>query len=151
MEDIAPPPPPPPSQPEPHTPEPEEITNEISVVAEEKHVNEYHQSSEVTNQINESHNSQEEEEEREETAVTEPSLAVVEPTHDPYTPRVLDDNCGADNGGCDQKCERVLYPGENEPRIRCSCSQGFSLDPYDYSTCHGKSSVVLFLFVNVNE
>ncbi|XP_075161744.1 uncharacterized protein LOC142234478 isoform X2 [Haematobia irritans] len=55
---------------------------------------------------------------------------------DPYTPRVLDTNCGSDNGGCDQKCERVVFSGENQPRIQCSCGEGFSLDPYDYSTCH---------------
>lgn len=61
-----------------------------------------------------------------------------ESTQDPYAPRVLDDNCGSDNGGCDQKCERVLYPGENQPRLQCSCGEGFSLDPNDYSTCHGE-------------
>uniref|UniRef100_A0A1A9W7Q2 Fibrillin-2 n=1 Tax=Glossina brevipalpis TaxID=37001 RepID=A0A1A9W7Q2_9MUSC len=60
---------------------------------------------------------------------------VVEPTQDPYTPRVLDEDCGSNKGGCSQNCERLLYPGENEPRLRCSCHEGFSLDPYDYSTC----------------
>lgn len=62
---------------------------------------------------------------------------VVEPTQDPYTPRILDEDCGSNKGGCSQNCERLLYPGENEPRLRCSCHGGFSLDPYDYSTCHG--------------
>ncbi|XP_062134383.1 uncharacterized protein LOC133844425 isoform X2 [Drosophila sulfurigaster albostrigata] len=61
---------------------------------------------------------------------------VVAPTNDPYSPRLLDENCGEDRGGCAQKCERVLFPGENEPRLKCSCYQGFTLDPQDYSTCH---------------
>lgn len=122
------PPPPPPVQP--HTPvhEPEEISNEIP--EDKREHTEYHESSEVTNKIAETSH-------QEPPVVTE-LPTVVEPTQDPYTPRVLDNNCGSDNGGCDQICERVLFPGENEPRIKCSCSQGFSLDPYDYSTCHGK-------------
>ncbi|KAM7358330.1 uncharacterized protein ACRADG_003345 isoform 2-T3 [Cochliomyia hominivorax] len=121
------PPPPPPRQP-PQTPvhEPEEISNEIP--GAEREQTEYHESSEVTNKISETTH-------QESPAVTD-LPAVAEPTQDPYSPRVLDDNCGPDNGGCDQKCERVLFPGENEPRTKCTCSHGFSLDPYDYSTCH---------------
>ncbi|KNC24941.1 hypothetical protein FF38_08702, partial [Lucilia cuprina] len=126
-ENVALPPPPPPTQPQTPEHEPEEISNEIPT-GEREHT-EYHESSEVTNKIAETSHHEESE------AVTE-LPAVVEPTPDPYAPRVLDYNCGPDNGGCDQKCERVLFPGENEPRIQCSCSQGFSLDPYDYSTCH---------------
>ncbi|XP_067646329.1 fibrillin-3 [Eurosta solidaginis] len=61
---------------------------------------------------------------------------VVAPTQDPYTPRLLDENCGADRGGCEQKCERLLFPGENEPRLKCACFEGFSLDPNDYVSCH---------------
>ncbi|XP_060658313.1 fibrillin-1 isoform X1 [Drosophila nasuta] len=61
---------------------------------------------------------------------------VVPPTSDPYSPRLLDENCGEDRGGCAQKCERVLFPGENEPRLKCSCYKGFTLDPQDYSSCH---------------
>uniref|UniRef100_A0A1B0FQQ1 Uncharacterized protein n=1 Tax=Glossina morsitans morsitans TaxID=37546 RepID=A0A1B0FQQ1_GLOMM len=68
---------------------------------------------------------------------------VVEPTQDPYTPRILDENCGSNKGGCSQNCERLLYPGENEPRLRCSCHEGFSLDPYDYSTCHDINECLL--------
>ncbi|XP_046807658.1 fibrillin-1 isoform X5 [Lucilia cuprina] len=126
-ENVALPPPPPPTQPQTSEHEPEEISNEIPT--REREHTEYHESSEVTNKIAETSHHEETE------AVTE-LPAVVEPTPDPYAPRVLDYNCGPDNGGCDQKCERVLFPGENEPRIQCSCSQGFSLDPYDYSTCH---------------
>ncbi|XP_017844210.1 multiple epidermal growth factor-like domains protein 6 [Drosophila busckii] len=61
---------------------------------------------------------------------------VVEPTQDPYTPRVLDSNCGDDNGGCEQICERLLFPGENEPRLKCSCQTGYTLDPLTYTNCH---------------
>ncbi|XP_065361428.1 fibrillin-2 isoform X1 [Calliphora vicina] len=127
QDNVALPPPPPPTQPQAPEHLPEEISNEIPGV--EREHTEYHESSEVTNKIAETSHQEESQ------AVTE-LPAVVEPTPDPYTPRVLDNNCGADNGGCDQKCERVLFPGENEPRIQCSCSQGFSLDPYDYSSCH---------------
>ncbi|XP_037938996.1 fibrillin-2 [Teleopsis dalmanni] len=73
------------------------------------------------------------------TVVTPPVTdinIIVEPTKDPYTPRLLDNNCGTDNGGCEHKCERLLYPGENEPRLKCSCFEGFSLDPNDYAACH---------------
>ncbi|KAH8365730.1 hypothetical protein KR093_003824, partial [Drosophila rubida] len=61
---------------------------------------------------------------------------VVAPTKDPYSPRLLDENCGEDRGGCAHKCERLLFPGENEPRLKCSCHEGFALDPQDYSSCH---------------
>ncbi|XP_043865733.1 sushi, von Willebrand factor type A, EGF and pentraxin domain-containing protein 1 isoform X2 [Drosophila mojavensis] len=61
---------------------------------------------------------------------------VVEPTEDPFTPRLLDENCGEDRGGCAHKCERLLFPGENEPRLKCSCNEGYTLDPQDYATCH---------------
>ncbi|XP_055910382.1 fibrillin-2 isoform X2 [Eupeodes corollae] len=61
---------------------------------------------------------------------------VVQPTVDPYTPRVLNQSCGPDKGGCDHNCEMVLYPGENEPRVVCSCYSGFTLDPYNYRQCH---------------
>ncbi|KAH8278249.1 hypothetical protein KR044_008526, partial [Drosophila immigrans] len=61
---------------------------------------------------------------------------VVAPTKDPYSPRLLDENCGEDRGGCAHKCERLLFPGENEPRLKCSCNEGFTLDPLDYSNCH---------------
>lgn len=140
-ENIAPPPPPPPTQPESHAQEIEQISNEIPSVEKEKDETEYHHSSEVTNLIDKSHSKEDNTQ-----TVTESSSVVVEPTHDPYAPRVLEETCGPDNGGCDQKCERVLYPGENEPRNKCSCSQGFSLDPYDYSTCHGNWRSSLFFF-----
>lgn len=125
-EDVVPqPPPPPPTQPQTHVEK--EISNEIPDVEPEQI--QPVSSSETTNKIAENT------EEEGAKAVTDINV-VVEPTKDPYTPRVLDYNCGVDNGGCDQKCERVLFPGENEARIKCSCSSGFSLDPYDYSKCH---------------
>ncbi|XP_037899869.1 fibrillin-2-like [Glossina fuscipes] len=77
------------------------------------------------------------------TEVSTEANIVVEPTQDPYTPRILDEECGANKGGCSQMCERLLYPGENEPRLRCSCHEGFSLDPYDYSTCHDINECLL--------
>ncbi|XP_030385204.1 fibrillin-2 isoform X2 [Scaptodrosophila lebanonensis] len=69
------------------------------------------------------------------TAITDINI-VVEPTQDPYTPRVIDNNCGPDLGGCAHKCERLLFPDENEPRLKCSCHEGFTLDPNDYTSCH---------------
>lgn len=71
-------------------------------------------------------------------AVTDVNI-VVQPTVDPYTPRVLNQSCGPDKGGCDHNCEMVLYPGENEARVVCSCYSGFTLDPYNYRGCHGKN------------
>ncbi|XP_055846374.1 fibrillin-2 isoform X2 [Episyrphus balteatus] len=68
-------------------------------------------------------------------AVTDVNI-VVQPTVDPYTPRVLNQSCGPEKGGCDHNCEMVLYPGENEPRVVCSCYSGFTLDPYNYRGCH---------------
>nr|XP_036215004.1 fibrillin-1 isoform X2 [Bactrocera oleae] len=117
---VAPPPPPPPAVAEVKETE-QEISNEIETAAHEN-----------TSQ------------ERESVAPTnaEPVVPVtdvniiVAPTQDPYTPRYLDDNCGADKGGCEHKCERLLFPGENEPRLKCSCFDGFSLDPNDYASCH---------------
>lgn len=119
---VAPPPPPPPAVAEVEETE-QEISNEIETAAHEN-----------TSQ------------ERESVAPTnaEPVVPVtdvniiVAPTQDPYTPRYLDDNCGADKGGCEHKCERLLFPGENEPRLKCSCFDGFSLDPNDYASCHGE-------------
>lgn len=70
-------------------------------------------------------------------AVTDINI-VVEPTKDPYSPRLLDESCGEDRGGCAQKCERLLFPGENEPRLKCSCNDGYTLDPQDYSSCLGR-------------
>ncbi|XP_034480924.1 uncharacterized protein LOC117786685 [Drosophila innubila] len=67
-------------------------------------------------------------------AATDISI-VVAPTKDPYTPRLLDENCGEDRGGCAHKCERLLFPGENEPRLSCSCHKGYTLDPTDASSC----------------
>ncbi|KAL7732539.1 hypothetical protein ACLKA6_019174 [Drosophila palustris] len=67
-------------------------------------------------------------------AATDISI-VVAPTKDPFTPRVLDESCGEDRGGCAHKCERLLFPGENEPRLSCSCHSGFTLDPTDESSC----------------
>ncbi|EDW77004.2 uncharacterized protein Dwil_GK21208 [Drosophila willistoni] len=61
---------------------------------------------------------------------------VIEPTSDPYTPRLLDSDCGKDQGGCAHKCERLLFPGENEPRLKCSCFEGYALNTQDYATCH---------------
>ncbi|XP_068142735.1 uncharacterized protein [Drosophila tropicalis] len=61
---------------------------------------------------------------------------VIEPTSDPYTPRLLDADCGKDQGGCAHKCERLLFPGENEPRLKCSCFEGYALNTQDYATCH---------------
>ncbi|XP_034137284.1 uncharacterized protein LOC117589448 isoform X2 [Drosophila guanche] len=70
----------------------------------------------------------------EELAVTEDS-AVVEPTKDPYAPRFLDEDCGEDRGGCEHICSRLLYPDENEPVLKCSCREGYTLDPSDYVSC----------------
>ncbi|XP_032596993.2 uncharacterized protein LOC6556435 [Drosophila grimshawi] len=67
--------------------------------------------------------------------VTDINNIVVAPTQDPYSPRVLDENCGKDRGGCAHKCERLLYPGENEPRLKCSCNEGYTLDLQDYARC----------------
>ncbi|XP_070064143.1 uncharacterized protein [Drosophila virilis] len=67
-------------------------------------------------------------------AVTDINI-VVEPTKDPYSPRLLDESCGEDRGGCAHKCERLLFPGENEPRLKCSCNEGYTLDPQDYAGC----------------
>ncbi|XP_061395029.1 fibrillin-1-like, partial [Musca vetustissima] len=113
---VPPPPPPAVTTPEPvptHVENVEDVNNEI-----------YHGHEE-----DQHHHKVEEEQE-------ESNAGAAETTQDPYEPRVLDENCGSDNGGCDQKCQRVLFPGENEPRIQCACAEGFSLDPYDYSTCH---------------
>ncbi|KAH8402834.1 hypothetical protein KR222_002263 [Zaprionus bogoriensis] len=60
---------------------------------------------------------------------------VVAPTQDPYAPRLLNDSCGEDRGGCAHKCERLLFPGENEPRLKCSCNDGYTLDLTDYASC----------------
>ncbi|XP_002135356.3 fibrillin-1 isoform X1 [Drosophila pseudoobscura] len=60
---------------------------------------------------------------------------VVEPTKDPYTPRFLDEDCGEDRGGCEHICKRLLYPDENEPVLKCSCREGYTLDPSDYVSC----------------
>ncbi|BFF99792.1 uncharacterized protein DMAD_07613 [Drosophila madeirensis] len=70
----------------------------------------------------------------EEVAVTDVS-AVVEPTKDPYAPRFLDEDCGEDRGGCEHICSRLLYPDENEPVLKCSCREGYTLDPSDYVSC----------------
>ncbi|XP_034656896.1 uncharacterized protein LOC117894121 isoform X2 [Drosophila subobscura] len=69
-----------------------------------------------------------------EVAVAEVS-AVVEPTKDPYAPRFLDEDCGEDRGGCEHICSRLLYPDENEPVLKCSCREGYTLDPSDYVSC----------------
>ncbi|XP_058980408.1 latent-transforming growth factor beta-binding protein 4 isoform X2 [Musca domestica] len=125
------PPPPPPTRPtDPPTSyneNVEHLSNEITPLNTQNPAEEDHQQ----------HHNEEEEEERTHVVEQEVTNSVTaEATQDPYEPRVLDENCGSDNGGCDQKCQRVLFPGENEPRIQCACAEGFSLDPYDYSTCH---------------
>ncbi|XP_073842989.1 uncharacterized protein isoform X3 [Musca autumnalis] len=129
------PPPPPPATPtEPpqvHTENVEDVNNEVQPVEsqsrEHEQVEQHHAEDDNHTQV----------EELEATNThTDSNVDVTESTQDPYEPRVLDENCGSDNGGCDQKCQRVLFPGENEPRIQCACAEGFSLDPYDYSTCH---------------
>ncbi|XP_049313290.1 fibrillin-3 isoform X2 [Bactrocera dorsalis] len=117
---VAPPPPPPPAVAEVEENE-QEISNEIETAAHENTALES-ESVAPTNTAPDA-------------PVTDVNI-VVAPTQDPYTPRYLDDNCGADKGGCEQKCERLLFPGENEPRLKCSCFDGFSLDPNDYASCH---------------
>ncbi|XP_012157231.1 fibrillin-1 isoform X2 [Ceratitis capitata] len=117
---VAPPPPPPPVTAQVEETE-QEISNEIEPVVQQSH----HEGSEseaptATEAVQ---------------PVTDVNI-VVAPTQDPYTPRYLDDDCGADKGGCEHKCERLLFPGENEPRLKCSCFDGFSLDPNDYASCH---------------
>lgn len=87
---------------------------------------------------------------------------VVAPTEDPYTPRLLDENCGEDQGGCAHKCQRLLFPGENEPRLSCSCNKGYTLDPTDESSCLGSSfnvqlteyrvmPLILFFLADIDE
>lgn len=117
---VAPPPPAPPVVAEAEEPE-QEISNEIETAVQENTAQE-NESPAPTNA-------------EPVVPVTDINI-VVAPTQDPYTPRYLDDNCGADKGGCEQKCERLLFPGENEPRLKCSCFEGFSLDPNDYASCH---------------
>ncbi|EDW50863.1 GM14855 [Drosophila sechellia] len=69
------------------------------------------------------------------TDVLNSSNASVEPTKDPYEPKLLDNNCGEDNGGCAHICKRLLYPDENQPINKCDCREGYTLDPNDYATC----------------
>ncbi|KAH8363559.1 hypothetical protein KR084_011635 [Drosophila pseudotakahashii] len=57
------------------------------------------------------------------------------PTKDPYEPTFVDNNCGEDNGGCEQICRRLLYPDENQPIQKCDCRGGYTLNPSDYATC----------------
>lgn len=105
---------------------------------EDEEDNQIDNNHDILNEKTENHEYDNENEISNEIAVTTTANSMpVEPTVDPYTPRVLDRNCGDDNGGCEHICERLLFPGENEPRLKCSCSEGFSLDPYDYSSCHG--------------
>ncbi|XP_053955379.1 fibrillin-2 isoform X3 [Anastrepha ludens] len=118
---VAPPPPPPPVQ---VAPAEHEISNEIEPsVAQENIESSYNVEPESVTPASEP------------VPVTDVNI-VIAPTQDPYTPRLLDEDCGADKGGCEQKCERLLFPGENEPRLKCSCFEGFSLDPNDYASCH---------------
>ncbi|XP_050333374.1 fibrillin-1 isoform X2 [Bactrocera neohumeralis] len=117
---VAPPPPPPPAIAEVEENE-QEISNEIETAAHENTAQESESGAPSNAEPD--------------VPVTDVNI-VVAPTQDPYTPRYLDDNCGADKGGCEQKCERLLFPGENEPRLKCSCFDGFSLDPNDYASCH---------------
>ncbi|XP_018783178.1 PREDICTED: fibrillin-1 isoform X2 [Bactrocera latifrons] len=117
---VAPPPPPPPAVVKVEENE-QEISNEIETVAHENTAQESESAAPSNAEPD--------------VPVTDVNI-VVAPTQDPYTPRYLDDNCGADKGGCEQKCERLLFPGENEPRLKCSCFDGFSLDPNDYASCH---------------
>ncbi|XP_028901941.2 fibrillin-1 [Zeugodacus cucurbitae] len=124
---VAPPPPPPPAVSEVVETE-HEISNEIETAVHEN------TAQENGNPVQESESAAPTHEEPV-VPVTDVNI-VVAPTQDPYTPRYLDDNCGADKGGCEHKCERLLFPGENEPRLKCSCFEGFSLDPNDYSSCH---------------
>uniref|UniRef100_A0A0K8V5N2 Fibrillin-2 n=1 Tax=Bactrocera latifrons TaxID=174628 RepID=A0A0K8V5N2_BACLA len=117
---VAPPPPPPPAVVKVEENE-QEISNEIETAAHENIAQESESAAPSNAEPD--------------VPVTDVNI-VVAPTQDPYTPRYLDDNCGADKGGCEQKCERLLFPGENEPRLKCSCFDGFSLDPNDYASCH---------------
>ncbi|XP_022219640.2 uncharacterized protein LOC111072223 [Drosophila obscura] len=76
----------------------------------------------------------------EEPAESAPEPAVkdegdVAAAKDPYTPLLLDENCGEDRGGCAHICQRLLYPDENEPVLKCSCREGYTLDPSDYVSC----------------
>ncbi|XP_054732983.1 fibrillin-1 [Anastrepha obliqua] len=118
---VAPPPPPPPVQ---VVPAEHEISNEIEPsVAQENIESSYNVEPESVTPASEP------------MPITDVNI-VIAPTQDPYTPRLLDEDCGPDKGGCEQKCERLLFPGENEPRLKCSCFEGFSLDPNDYASCH---------------
>ncbi|EDV50450.2 uncharacterized protein Dere_GG14439, isoform C [Drosophila erecta] len=69
------------------------------------------------------------------TDVLNSGNASVETTKDPYEPTLLDNNCGEDNGGCEQICKRLLYPDENQPVNKCDCREGYTLDPTDYASC----------------
>ncbi|XP_036337585.1 fibrillin-1-like [Rhagoletis pomonella] len=122
---VAPPPPPPPAEVEPMQPIEQEISNEIEPTVQ--------QNVEGTHPVEV--DSVEPITEPEPAPVTDVNI-VIAPTQDPYTPRFLDNYCGPDNGGCEHKCERLLFPGENEPRLKCSCFEGFSLDPNNYASCH---------------
>lgn len=45
--------------------------------------------------------------------------------------------CGSDRGGCDHDCIMVQLEWDPEPRIECSCYNGFTLDEHDGRRCHG--------------
>ncbi|XP_017066756.1 uncharacterized protein LOC108104917 isoform X2 [Drosophila eugracilis] len=59
----------------------------------------------------------------------------VKSAKDPYEPTLLDNDCGEDNGGCEQICKRLLYPDENQPLKKCDCRQGYTLNLNDYASC----------------
>lgn len=75
-----------------------------------------------------------------ENASSEPEVQPVEevaPKKDAYAPTLLGTDCGEANPNCEQICQRLLYPDENEPVYKCACREGYTLNLTDYTSCLG--------------